>query len=195
MNPPVSPRRHRVWPWILGLVLAPVVALALLVANAIRLNSDATALRQEIMAATGARWRTQVQFSIPPVVARLARSIVWFVHDVPPEARDALRAVRFASVGVYERSQDTAAGRPGSLIVETDQLMARRGWTRTVGVVDGPNTVLIYLPEGRASAPPSHVCLAVCDGERLVVVAAGFDPDALAGLVVRHMGRERWTSL
>ena len=195
MNPPASSRRHRVWPWILGLALSPFVAIGLLVASALRLNGDATVLREEIMAASGARWHTQVQLTIPPALVRLARNIVWFVHDVPPEAREVLRAVRFGSVGVYERSP-AAAGDPAcDFIAATDQVMARRGWARTVGVVDGRNTVLIYLPEGRASAQPSRVCLAVCDGAQLVVVAAGFNADQLSRFIVRQMGRERLTSL
>jgi hypothetical protein len=195
MNPPPPPRRHRLWPWILGLALTPFVVLGLTIASAIRLNGDAAALRQQVMTAMGDDWHAKVQFSIPPAVVSLARTAVWFVHDVPPQAREALRAVRFASVGVYERHGPAGAWRRDQVIAETDQVMARRGWARVVGVVDGRDTVLIYLSEGRASAKPSRVCLAVCSGQDLVVVAAGFDADTLARLITREIGTGRLARL
>jgi hypothetical protein len=195
MNPPVAPRRHRVWPWIVGLALTPVVVLALTINSAIRLNRDAQVLRQQIMAATGSDWHTQVQLSIPPVAVRLARAIVGCVHDVPPEAREALRAVRSGSVGVYRRVATSGAAQPVSFIAATDQAMARRGWARTVGVVDGGQTVLIYLPESRGSAQPSRICVAVCDGEQLVIVAAGFDAERLGRFINHQIGAHQMVRL
>ena len=188
MNPPNPPPRHRLWPWILGLALAPFFVLGLVIVSAVRLDADAVALRQQIMTATGADWHAQVQFSVPPAVVSLGRTVAWFVHDVPPEAHEALRAVRSASVGVYERNATGGARRDDDLIAQTDQAMARRGWRRLVGVVDGRDTVLIYLPEGGASAEPSRICLAVCRGRELVVVAADFDAGRLARLATRGIG-------
>lgn len=195
MNNIAPPKRHRVWPWILGIVLTPFVVLGITIAGAIRLNGDAAALRQQVMAATGSRWHAKVQLSANPVVVSLARTVISFIHDVPPEAREALRAVRSACVGVYERNETTGAGRRDELIAETDKAMAHRGWVRVVGVVDDKDTVLIYLPDGRESAEPSRVCLAVCSGRELVVVAAGFDADTLARLVTREIGARNLAKL
>ncbi len=195
MNNIVPPKRHRVWPWILGIVLTPFVVLGIMIASAIRLNGDAAALREQIMAATGDHWHAKIQLSINPAVVCLARTVISFIPDVPPEAREALRAVRSACVGVYERNETTGEGRRDQLIAETDKAMAHRGWVRVVGVVDDKDTVLIYLPDGRGSAKPSRVCLAVCSGRELVVVAAGFDADTLARLVTREIGAGKFAKL
>jgi hypothetical protein len=195
MNTIATSKRHRVWPWILGIVLTPFVAVGFVIAGALRLNSEATALRREIMTATGGHWHAKVQLSVPPTAVSLARTVVSFIHDVPPEAREALRAVRSACVGVYERDETTGEGGRDQIIAETDKAMAHRGWVRAVGVVDGKDTVLIYLPEGRGSAKPSRVCLAVCSGRELVIVAAGFDADTLARLVTREIGAGKFVKL
>jgi hypothetical protein len=181
------PKRHRLWPWILGLVLTPFVMLGIMIASVIQLNGDATALRKFFMAATGDHWHTKVQVSVSPVLASLVRTGVSFIHDLPPEAGAALRAVRSASVGVYEQSGPAAPGAPGRLIVEADEIMTRRGWIRVLGVVDEKNTVLIYLPARRQAAMPSRMCLAAYSGRELVVVAAGFDAEMLGNLVAREM--------
>ena len=195
MNNIVPPKRHRVWPWILGIVLTPFVVLGITIAGAVRLNGDAATLRQQVMAATGSHWHAKVQLSANPVVMSLVRTVISFIHDVPPEAREALRAVRSACVGVYERNEMTNEGSRDQLIAKTDNAMARRGWVRAVGLVDDTDTVLIYLPDGRGSAKPSRVCLAVCSGRELVVVAAGFDADTLARLVTREIGARNLAKL
>jgi hypothetical protein len=173
---------------MLGLALTPLVVVGIVIVSAFRLDGDAVALRQQITTATGAHWRTKVQFSIPPAGVSLARAVAWFVRDVPPQAREALWAVRSACVGVYEWNGTTGARHSGQLIADTDRVMARRGWTRMVGVVDGGDTVLIYLPDGSESGQPSRACLAVCSGQELVVVAGRFDAHTLARLVSREIG-------
>jgi hypothetical protein len=190
MNAPAtsSRPRHRIWPWILGLILTPFVVLGVLIAGVIHLNSDAAALRRQVMAATGNGWHTKVQFSVGPVLLGAVRTGVSFIRDMPPEAREALRAVRSASVGVYARSgAKEGGGRRDEVFATADRLMARRGWTRIVGVADTDNIVLIYLPTQDEDSQPSRVCLAVCNDRELVVVAAGFEAKALAGLIAREM--------
>ena len=190
MNTPttVSRLRHRIWPWVLGLILTPFVALGVLIADVIHLDSDAAALRRQVMSATGNDWHTKVQFSVGPVLLGAVRTGVSFIHDLPPEAREALQAVRSASVGVYERSgEGDGGGRHAELFVAVDQMMTRRGWTRIVGVADTGDIVLIYLPTQNNDVEPSRVCLAVCNSRELVVVAAGIEAKALAGLITREM--------
>ena len=190
MNVPAttSRPRHRIWPWILGLVLTPFVMLGVLIAGVIHLNSDAAALRRQVMVATGNDWHTKVQFSVGPVLLGAARTGVSFIHDLPPEAREALRAVRSASVGVYARGGSMqGGGRRDELFAAADRMMAGRGWTRVVGVADTGDIVLIYLPTRGEDLQPTRVCLAVCNGRELVVVAAGFETKALAGLIAGEM--------
>ena len=81
MNAPrtTSRSRHRIWPWILGLILTPFVTLSVLIAGVIHLNSDAAALRRQVMAATGNGWHTKVQFSVGPVLLGAARAGVSFI--------------------------------------------------------------------------------------------------------------------
>ena len=189
MNTPTSSRpRHRIWPWILGLILTPFIALGVLIADVIHLDSDAAALLRQVMSATGNDWHTKVQFSVGPVLLGAVRAGVSFIHDLPPETREALQAVRSASVGVYERSgEGDGGGRHAELFVAVDQMMTRRGWTRIVGVADTGDIVLIYLPTQHNDVQPSRVCLAVCNSRELVVVAAGIEAKALAGLITREM--------
>jgi hypothetical protein len=190
MNAPrtASRPRHRIWPWILGLILTPFVTLGVLIAGVIHLNSDAAALRRQVMAATGNDWHTKVQFSVGPVLLGAARAGVSFIHDAPPEVREVLRAVRSASVGVYARSGAMdGGGRRDELFAAADRMMARRGWMRIVGVADSGEIVLIYLPTKGEDLQPSRACLAVCNGRELVVVAADFEATALAGLVAGEM--------
>ena len=103
--------------------------------------------------------------------------------------------MRSGSVGVYQRVRTGTTTPAVSFIAATDQAMARRGWARTVGVVDGGQTVLIYLSESRGSAQPSRICVAVCDGEQLVIVAAGFDPDRLGRLINHQLGAHQMVRL
>jgi hypothetical protein len=195
MNAPAPPSHHRYWPWLLGLVLSPFVALAIVTVGAFRLNREAAALRREIVSATGGGWHTKIQFSVGPAILGAVRACVACIHDVPPEARAALRSVRFASVGVYERSAAVELAQCDGLLAEADRLMARRGWTRIVGVIDAKDTVLIYLPVNEQQAEPSRLCLAVYSGRELVLVSAGFDGHELAELALREMSRYSGTKL
>ncbi len=188
-TPVPAPRRRQIWPWIVGLFLAPVVAVGALVASVIHLNSDAARLRDRILAASGGGWHARVQLNVSPIIVGAVRSGLSFVHDLPDEARQALRAVRSASVGVYEQDAGAATARPGDFWRAADENMLRHGWTRVVGVVDGRDTVLIYLPDGSAQAKPSRICLAVCNDRHLVVVSASIRPDALVNLAQSEMAR------
>ena len=197
MNPPPNaPRaRHRYWPWILGFLLTPPVVLGLMLWSAVHLNRDAAALRQQLMVATGSDWHTQVQLSASPLLLSVLRAGVGCLHDLPPEARAALGAVRSASVGVYERGRSRAPASRDRLLAAADEVMSGRGWTRIVGVADGGDTVMIYLPTGVENSTPSSICLAVCNNRELVVVAAQVEPDALAALASGELNKRRLAGL
>jgi hypothetical protein len=197
MNSPTAPLkpRHRVWPWILGLCLAPFLVIGGMIWSAVHLSRDAAALRNEIVAASDARWQAKVQFTAGPMVLGAVRTGLTLIKDLPDEAREALAALHSASIGVYERTDSGNAGQRRRFVAAADQVMARRGWTRIVGVEESGDTVLIYLPEAAANAEPNRVCLAVCSGRELVIVAAGIDADALAALATREIGRHQFARL
>ena len=193
-TPPLSaapPRRRRRWPWILAILLTPVVGAGWFAWSLFHLNAEARLLRDELAAATGGGWHAKVQLHASPVLLLAARAVVSRVDQVPPEARQALAAVRSACVGVYERTGDPEPHNGAAAWAEIDAKMARRGWARVVEVIDAREQVLVYLPAGRTSARPSHICLAVHDGRELVIVAGTFDPDAVTELVDRELQARR----
>jgi hypothetical protein len=186
-----APRRH-VWRWVLlvaGLGLAPFVLLAIVAASFLTLDRDVTVLRRQVMAATDADWSTKVQLSVGRFTLGAIGQGLRFVHhkDIA-DARLALRAVKHASVGVYERASGPADWSQEQLFVKTDRAMQRRGWTRLVGVADKKETVLVYVEEDMKEDGPVDLCLAVVSGKELVVVATSVDPTVLGELVARHTG-------
>jgi hypothetical protein len=184
-----APRRQ-IWPWILGFALAPVLVLGGMIWNTVHLSSDAAALRGQVMAGSGGGWHSRVQLTADRTALAMVRGCLAMCPEIPGEAREALAAIRSASVGVYQRGE--AAANPGrdSLITAADATMAHRGWRRLVGVRESGKTVLIYLPAA-AEASPSRICLAVCDRRELVIVAADVDADRLAQLGLRQLERQK----
>jgi len=100
-------------------------------------------------------------------------------NDVSCEARQALAAVRSASIGVYERAYAMILTAGAVLVGRT--VMALRGWKRSWGGGVRQDSA-DYLPADAEKAKPSQICLAVCDRRELVIVAAEIDADALANL-------------
>ena len=196
MNPvpqSTAPRRP-VWRWVLlgaGICLAPFVLLAVVAASFLTLDRDVRVLRGHVMDATQAGWDTKVQVSVGGITLGAIRQGLRFVeHEGIDDARLALKAVKHASVGVYERSTKDATWSREELFTETDRAMQKRGWTRMVGVADQKDTVLIYIPTDLKEDGPVDICLAVVSGKELVVVSTAVDPDALGALVEKHAGED-----
>lgn len=194
MNPPTPPpvaSRRRLWPWVLGLCLAPFVILGLAAASYLTLDRDAAALRKHVMAASQADWDTKVQFSVGRATLGAVRTGLWFVEaEHIDDARLALGAVRHASVGVYELASDRVKVSREELVTTTDRTMKQRGWSRLVGVVEDRETVLIYVSDEADEDAPLDVCLAVLDGRDLVVVSTSVSGDALDQLIRKTAGPE-----
>ncbi len=190
---PPAPRRH-VWRWVLlgvGICLTPFVLLVIAAISFLTLDSDAAMLRKHVMAATDAGWHTRVQMSVGGITLGALRQGLHFVHAKNiEEARLALRAVRHASVGVYERTSGPADWSHLQLFADTDQAMGRRGWTRLVGVADNKDTVLIYVPQDMATDGPVDMCMAVVNGRELVVVSTSVDASVLGELVKQHIDHD-----
>jgi hypothetical protein len=191
MNPtpsvPAAPRR-RIWPWVVGICLAPFVLLAVAVASFLTLDSDAAVLRRHVMSATHADWHTKVQCSVGGITLGALRSGLLFVRKPEvADARLALASIKRASVGVYElRSHSGEWSREG-LFGETDRAMQARGWSRLVGVCEGEGkSVLVYASTDTDEDEPIDLCIAVVDGRELVVVSTSVDPATLGELVQKH---------
>ena len=188
--PPEPKSRRRLGWWIalgFGLLLIPPVVIGVGVISMLRLDRDASALKQQVMAATDAKWHTKVQLSVGWATLTAVRTGLHFVkHEHMDEARLALDAVRSASVGVYESNDRHPNIARDQLFAETDRMMAKRGWSRLVGVADGDQTVLIYGSDDIGFGSRIDLCVAVVDGRQMVVVSTNVDARALTDLVERQ---------
>jgi len=196
-TPPIlspAPRR-RIWPWVLAagvICLTPFVVLGVAAMSVLTLKRDAAVLRSHVMDATHCGWSTKVQLSVPNVVLGAVRTGMSLVKcsDAPEfdDARLALKAVKGVSVGVYHiKGAEHPDWSREELFAETDEAMQRRGWTRMVGVADGRDTVLVYVPKNMDAGDPVDICLAVVSGRELVVCSTTVDFDQIAKLAERHM--------
>jgi hypothetical protein len=194
MNPtPQSPapRRH-VWRWVLlgvGLCLTPVLILGAIALSYLTLDRDVRVLRHHVMAATDAGWKTKIQMSVGRATLGTVRQGLRFVHHKDmDDALLALKAVKHASVGVYERTSGGTDWSREQLFVDTDRAMQKRGWTRLVGVADKKETVLVYVQDNLDEDEPIEICVAVVSGKEMVVASTTIDAEALGELVAKHTG-------
>jgi len=197
MIPTVSPEpksRRRLGWWILlglGLFLTPFALLGVGILSMIRLDHDAAVLKSEVMAASDADWHTKVQVSAGWMTLGTVRTALRFIeHEHMDEARLALRAVRRASVGVYECYGRKAPIADGQLLKRIDESMRRRGWSRLVGVAEGRETVMVYASDDISSGNRIDLCIAVIDGNELVVVSTNVDAAPLTELVAMHLPKD-----
>lgn len=173
-----------------ALCLTPFLLLGAVAVSYISLNRDVRTLRNHVMAATDAHWKTKVQLSVGGATLCAVRQGLRFVdgHGDIDTARDALRAVRHASVGVYERESGAPSVDRVQFFADTDRAMQKRGWTRLVGVADGKESVLVYVQEDADEDEPIELCLAVVSNRELVVASTTIDARALGDLVAKHAG-------
>lgn len=195
MKTPAAPTpvrsERRLARWILGaliLLLTPMALVGVGVASFFGLNRDAALLKREVMAASDSDWNTTVQVNAGWCTLTAARTVLRFV-DAPEidDARLALSAVRRASVGVYQRIGRARDWSRDQLISRTDDRMARRGWNRLVGVLGDAETVLVYASDDSDSGDRIDLCLAVIDGEELVIVSTRVDAGTLVELAGKHL--------
>lgn len=186
------PLRRHVWRWVLlgaGLCLAPFVLLAVVAVSYVTLDRDVHVLRNHVMEATDSAWNTKVQMSVGRLtLGAIGQGLRFVDHKDMDDARLALRSVKHASVGVYERRSGGNDWSREQLFVETDRAMQQRGWVRMVGVSEKKETVLIYVQEDLDEDEPFEICLAVVNGKEMVVASTTVDAGALGELVAKHTG-------
>lgn len=181
---PAPARRRRWWPWILGLCLAPFVALGLVVWSFLTLDRDAAALRGAAMSAAPAAWKQKVVLDLGGFTFGGLRTVAgWVQAPHMNQVRHALQATRAVSVGVYQRTTAAERVSPAAFMAATDAAMTTRGWTRLVGVVDAKESVVIYVPAGNTEGAQLDICLAVVHARELVVVKARVQAEALGELI------------
>jgi hypothetical protein len=191
--PPVARRRSVGW-WIAlgtGLLLTPLVVLGFAAISVMTLDRDAAFLRREVMAATDTKWHTKVQVSAGWITLGAVRTGLQFIQaEHMDEARLAMKAVRRASVGVYESNVRITNIARGQLFAQTDKMMRKRGWSRLVGVAENEQTVLVYTSDDIGGGRRIDLCVAVVDGQQMVVVSTNVDASVLADLAERHIPKD-----
>ncbi len=184
-TPPPAVRSRRIWPWILGGFAAAAVWIGISVVQAVRLSGEAADLREELVASLGSSLSPRVQVSVGPIALTTARAVISFIDAVPSEAREACRSVRSVSVGVYDVASSTTSARDAAFI-KAAATMERRGWVPVVRVNDAETAVLILMRKD--AKRPDHLCLAVWDGEQLVVGSVRGNSERLAKLAMQVKG-------
>ncbi|MCL4179795.1 MAG: hypothetical protein KJ072_18875 [Verrucomicrobia bacterium] len=172
--------------WLASLLGAAVLAALAAVAGVwtmLHASREVATLRDCVLTSTVADGRKEIEFSVGPLVLGLARAGLNWV-ELEPEVRSLLGAVRGTSVGVYRLDQ-AALDRP-SLIERVDDVMSRRGWERMLGVLDGNNCVLAYVPTNLRSPHDLRLSLVVLDGRQLVVASVRADPEPVMELLLRE---------
>lgn len=180
-------RRHRLWLWaLLGLGAAPILLLCsagVYVVRCLHLTSTTDDLKTAVVRHSGGGWRLQFAGNIGWLPLTAARFGLHFAKGAPPEAALALRAVRSGEAAVYQRTRPGKPANFKALLAAADKVMARAGWERAVGVIDGGECVGVYVPSGMKSTKWARATVFVVSGDDLVVASATADLRPLAELV------------
>lgn len=189
--PPVIKSERRLARWLLiglAILVTPLIVVGFGVISMFTLDGDAAALRREVAAATEVNWQRKIQLSVGWATLGAVRTGLGFAHhEHMDEARLALAAVRRASVGVYQRTGHAGDWSHEQLFARTDRVMRNRGWSRLVGVADHGETVLVYASDKIDSDNRLELCVAVIDGDELVVVSTRVDAGKLLELAELKM--------
>jgi len=177
----------------MALVLGVLVVTPLLVPAALyhsfRPTSDLEALRAGVVRATGARLDREIELAVRPLAFAMVRAVTVFA-DIPEEARAAVRAIHSVELGVYQVRAAWGEGGPRGVLSAVDEAMAKRGWDRLVGVVDGSTVVAVFGPRTLPSQRDLPLAVLVTDGPQLVLAKVRGDPEVLATWALAHL-RER----
>jgi hypothetical protein len=158
--------------WLLRIFLGSfVLAVAAPVAVAfavLHVSGETRALRNAAIHGDGLRWKKQVEVNVGSLPFWVARLVVPFT-PAPPEAQQALSAVRSVEVSVHElRESNPDYGR---ILREADEDMRKRGWDRVVGVLDHHTAVAVYAVTESGRGGNVKVSVLVVDGKQMVAVS------------------------
>lgn len=162
---------------------AVLVLLAIGVYQLITLSREAATLSSALTAEKSFTATKQFEGTVGSLLIGGARLLLRSVKDVPPEASQALAAIRSASVGVYQLEETPTFQERRDRFGAGDLAMQRLGWMRVVSVGEKKQNVAVYLPANDRDDDELRVCLAVCDRRQLVVVSGRMDATLLAQFV------------
>lgn len=192
INMKTSAPSKRPWLWAMVAVsLTPVVALAVLaagVASCFRSGSEVRALRRELAKVGGPDGRKQVSLSAGRVVLSAIRAGLSFA-PLEPEVRAALRAVRSVDLSVWDVACGINGLESADFLAAADNALCARGWERVVGVMDGNQTVGVYLSTRNDASSRMNGCVVVLDGQQIVIACVRAD---LAPLLIHVRNMNRW---
>ena len=182
-HPPAPPTEHstailRLFVGVLILMSALLVLLGLGVASYFRLGSDTRALRNGVLAASGARWQQRIALNVGGLTLGLARAGLSFAPLDEP-ARAALRSVRGGEVGIFELSAGAAPPDRAAMLAAADAALGARGWERVVGVMAERKLVAVYVPGENVTAQSLNCCVLVLDDRQMVLALARTNPQPL----------------
>lgn len=190
--PSLRSRRGWVYSGVLGataIVLGAIVILPLLVPAAVYLafrpSGVLDSIRQEVARSTGNALDREIELALRPAAVALLRAGL-ACADLPAEARSALGAVHSAEVGLYQTSSIERSEAPGRLLSRVDTVMAKRGWERIVGVVDGQDVVAVFVPQTIPSHRDVSLAVLVHSGSQLVIASVRSNPEAIVDLVLKQ---------
>ena len=160
----------RVLAILAALCTLAVGLLAFAIYRTITVGGDLRAARNVVLKELNVRYASKLEVSAHPLLVGLARFGVGLA-PIDREARLALKAVRGAEVGVYQLTSNLDAEQRTTLFHKVDQRMEKRGWNRTVAVMDGDDMVLVYTPAGEMDLDELEAFVFVLNGRELVLVA------------------------
>jgi hypothetical protein len=166
------------------LALATPVAIAVAV---LHVSAETRALRNAVVHGDGAKWHKQVEANVGFLPLSLARMVLPFT-PAPPEAQQALSAVRSFEVSVHElrESQPDRA----RILSDADKDMRKRGMDRVVAVLDGETAVAVYVKPERDGGAKVKVSVLVVDGRQMVAVTGRADLEPIMDLAMSKANTE-----
>ena len=184
--PPAPRRRFRFVHWFLISMAAMTVVVAVEVSRVFFLSDEASELRVSFVDSTDIDVQTKVQFSVGPGILGIGRFVTNFIDDIPPEAREALQAVRRTSVGVYELDRIPSEDERVELFRSSHQRLSEEGWEQVVSVTENNETVMIFIPAEITNENEIEFCITVCSGRDLVIVSATTRTEPLLKIAQRE---------
>jgi len=147
------------------LAIAAPIALAFTV---LHVSGDTRVLRNAVIHGDGATWQKQVEVNIGSLPLWLARCVLPFT-PAPPEARQALSAVRSVDVSLHEL-RDSHPDR-ARIMRAADEKMQKRGWDRVVAVLERDTAVAIYAQPESGNQGDVKISVLVLEGKQMVAVS------------------------
>jgi len=163
-----------------------LLSVSLVTTGCFRPSGSTRALRDCVLAEAGEGWAAEVELGVGPLTFGLARNGSRFL-ELPDEVRTLLGSMRAADVGVY-RYYGVERPKSGSeLLRAADRGLSQGGWERMIAVLDGRETVGLYVPDQLDPGGQLRLCVLVVSESELVIVSARGKPEPLIQLALEKV--------